>query len=70
MGRRRKPKFYESLEVVDIADKGKGVAKDPEGRVIFLEDVVPGDVVDVIVYKKKKVLFSGKGGKNTGVLQR
>ncbi len=43
-----------------IADKGKCVARDPEGRVIFVDDVAPGDIVDVLVYKKKKSFFLGK----------
>ena len=60
MGRRRKPKLYPGLTITGIADKGKGVARDPEGRVIFVEDVAPGDVVDVLVYKKKKSFFLGK----------
>lgn len=59
MGRKRKPKHFEALEVTGIADKGKGVARDPEGRVIFLEEVVPGDIVDVVVWKKKKSHFLG-----------
>ena len=60
MGRKRKPKLYSALEITGIADKGKGVTRDPEGRVIFVEDVAPGDIVDVLVYKKKKSFFLGK----------
>ena len=57
---RRKPKLYSALEITGIADKGKGVARDPEGRVIFLEEVAPGDIVDVLVYRKKKSFYLGK----------
>ena len=60
MGRKRKPKLLKELQVTGIADKGKGVLRDEEGRVIFVEDVVPGDVIDVLVYKKKKSFFLGK----------
>jgi len=56
MGRNRKKKkiIIEDLEVFELADKGRGIAKDAEGRIIFIERVVPGDIVDVQVTKKKK----------------
>ena len=60
MGRRRKPKLYQDLQISGIADKGKCVTRDPEGRVIFVEDAAPGDIVDVLVYRKKKSFFLGK----------
>ncbi len=61
MGRKkRKPKVIERLQVTGMADRGKSVAKDEEGRVIFLEEVAPGDVVDALVWKKKKDFWLGK----------
>jgi len=42
-----------NLQIVDIAEEGKGVAKSDE-LVVFVEKAVPGDVVDVRVVKKKK----------------
>ena len=48
-----------SVEITGIADRGKSVGRDPEGRVIFVEEVAPGDVVDILVYKKKKGYFLG-----------
>ena len=58
MGRKRKKKvIIEDLEVYELADKGRGVAKDPEGRVVFIERTVPGDIVDVQVSKKKKSML-------------
>ena len=59
MGRKRKPIHLKELTVTGIADKGKGVARDETGRVIFLEDVVPGDVVDVTLWKKKEISLFG-----------
>src|SRR5690606_14922011 len=38
---------FEQVEVIDAGAKGKAVAKAPDGRVIFLSNAVPGDVVDV-----------------------
>lgn len=59
MGRRRKPRLVPSVTITGIADRGKGVGRDEEGRVIFMEDVAPGDVVDALVFKKKKGYFLG-----------
>src|SRR5699024_4476786 len=41
------------VEVVDIAEEGKGVAKADE-LVLFIPRAVPGDVVDVEVTRKKR----------------
>ena len=54
MGRRRNKRFVvEKVEITGLADKGRGVGRDAEGRVIFVEKVAPGDVVDVFVFRKK-----------------
>ena len=37
----------ENVIVTDAGAKGKSVAKAPDGRVIFINNAVPGDVVDV-----------------------
>ena len=61
MGKKRTEKviFY-NVEVLDAGAKGVSVAKAPEGQVIFLPNVVPGDVVDVQTLKKRKAYFEGK----------
>lgn len=46
-------KVFHDIEVIDIAEEGKGVAKHEE-LVLFVDRGVPGDVVDVEVFKKKK----------------
>ena len=53
-------KIFENCEVVDIADKGKSVAKTKSGKTIFLENAVPGDVVDIKVKRKRKGTFFGE----------
>ncbi len=62
MARRRKNRFPDRIDNVTItalADKGFCVGKTPEGMTVFVEDVAPGDVVDVRPFrKKKKVLFT------------
>ena len=57
--RKNKRQIFEHIEVVDAGAKGKAVAKAPDGRVIFLSNAVPGDVVDVQTYKKRKAYFEG-----------
>ena len=46
--------------MIDIADKGKSVAKSKSGEIVFLENAVPGDIVDVIIKRKRKGTFIGK----------
>ncbi|MFB5945626.1 23S rRNA (uracil(1939)-C(5))-methyltransferase RlmD [Albibacterium profundi] len=43
----------DQLEVIDIAEEGKGVAK-ADDLVLFIPRAVPGDVVDVEVTRKKR----------------
>ena len=43
-----------SLSVIDINKKGMGVAKSPEGIVYFIKNTIPGDIVDVNPYKRRK----------------
>lgn len=50
---------FENVEVIDAGAKGKTVGKAPDGRVIFMNNTVPGDVVDVQTTKKRKSYFEG-----------
>jgi len=59
MGRRSKNHLFEGVKVVDTASKGKTVAKTGEGAIIFLSSGVPGDVVDISTYKKRKGFYEG-----------
>lgn len=60
MARKNKRKVFEALEVIDAGAKGKAIAKAPDGRVVFIDNAVPGDVVDVQTYKKRKAYYHGK----------
>lgn len=51
---------FENVEVLDAGAKGVSVAKAPDGKIIFLPNVVPGDVVDVQTMKKRKAYYEGK----------
>jgi 23S rRNA (uracil1939-C5)-methyltransferase len=52
--------IFENIKVLDAGAKGVSVAKAPEGQVIFIPNVVPGDVVDVQTLKKRKSYYEGK----------
>ena len=52
MSKIKKNFLLEKLEVVDISTEGKAIAKNG-GLVVFIEGAVPGDVVDVMVHRKK-----------------
>ena len=53
MRRKQNLPSVEGLEIFDIADGGRGVARWNE-MVVFVKDVVPGDIADVQLMKKKK----------------
>lgn len=61
MGRKRPQEkiFLNNISIIDIAEEGKGVAKQDE-LVLFIEKGVPGDVVDVELHKKKKNFAEGR----------
>ena len=60
MSRRNKKQVFTNIEVIDAGAKGKTIAKAPDGKVIFLPNAVPGDVVDIQTYKKRKAYYEGK----------
>ncbi len=57
MGRRRR-KILESLEITDLVAEGKGLTR-KDDKVIFVENAVPGDIVDVKIKKNKKSYAEG-----------
>lgn len=59
MRKKRSRQTFENVEVIDAGAKGKSVGKAPDGRIIFLSNAVPGDVVDVMTTKKRKAFFEG-----------
>lgn len=59
MARRKKKPIFEHIEVIDAGAKGKSIAKAPDGKVIFLKNAIPGDVVDIQTTKKRKAYYEG-----------
>lgn len=59
MRNRRKPKIFENLSVIDAGAKGKAIAKAPDGKVVFINNAVPGDVVTIKTTKKRSAYYEG-----------
>ncbi len=51
------PEGYKNLEVIDITNRGKGVVKSKQGKVIFVSGVIPGDKINIETYKKRRGYF-------------
>ncbi|MDT0646559.1 23S rRNA (uracil(1939)-C(5))-methyltransferase RlmD [Zunongwangia sp. F260] len=59
MGRKKKNKLFEAVEVIDAGAKGKSIGKAPDGKVVFINNAVPGDVADIQTIKKRKSYYQG-----------
>lgn len=55
---KQKHPILTNLEIIDVADEGKGVARYDE-MVVFVSNAVPGDIVDVQVSHKSKNFREG-----------
>ena len=53
MGRKKKHPLYERVTISDVGAEGKAIAK-VDDIVVFTTHVVPGDIVDLQVFKKRK----------------
>ena len=60
MARKNKQQILENIEVVDAGAKGKAIGKAPDGRIIFIDNAVPGDEVTVQIFKKRKGFYEGR----------
>ena len=58
--RRRFPEMLYQVSFTSMADKGRCVGRDPEGKVVFAEGAAPGDVADVRIFKKRKGVLWGR----------
>jgi 23S rRNA (uracil1939-C5)-methyltransferase len=52
VARKKKPVLLENVTIEKYAAEGRSLAR-VEGKVVFVEKVVPGDVVDVWITKSK-----------------
>ncbi|MFT5237933.1 MAG: 23S rRNA (uracil1939-C5)-methyltransferase [Flavobacteriaceae bacterium] len=60
MGRRNTNRIIlEDLEIIDAGAKGKSIARADDGRVVFVNNAVPGDIATIQTTKKRKAYFEG-----------
>lgn len=59
MGRKKKLPTFENVLVTDVAAEGNAIAK-IEDMVLFVEGVIPGDIVNVQITKKRKRYYEGR----------
>lgn len=59
MGRNNWYKVVENVEILDVAAEGMSIAR-IENMVIFLPYVVPGDIVDVQIIRKRRNFLEGR----------
>ncbi|MBN2522588.1 MAG: 23S rRNA (uracil(1939)-C(5))-methyltransferase RlmD [Bacteroidales bacterium] len=58
MARRKKLPLIKNLEIIDIADEGKAIGK-TDNMVVFVKGLVPGDIADIQIKKKRKKYLEG-----------
>ncbi len=58
MRKKKKNIILENIQVEDYAAEGKSLAR-VDGKVVFIEDAVPGDVIDIKLSKSKKDWAAG-----------
>ncbi len=61
MARKRNNRIiFEDIQIIDAGAKGKAIAKAPDGRVIFVNNAVPGDICTIQTFKKRKNYYEGE----------
>lgn len=55
----KKGEIIKNLAIVDIASNGKALGRH-EGQVVFVDMLVPGDVADIQIYKKRSKYAEGR----------
>lgn len=59
MGRKKTDLLLENVLIESVAAEGKALAHAEDGTVVFVEFAVPGDIVNIRVFKKKKNYMEG-----------
>lgn len=58
--RKKKQQTVDQVDVIDIGEKGKAIGRLEDGRIILVENAVPGDKVSARIVGKKKGMKIGK----------
>ncbi|NOZ47641.1 MAG: 23S rRNA (uracil(1939)-C(5))-methyltransferase RlmD [Chlorobi bacterium] len=59
VGRKNKIQFFENVEIIDVGAEGKAIAR-INNKVVFVPYVVPGDIVDLRIVRRKKNYLEGR----------
>lgn len=59
MGRKKKLPTFENVLITDVAAEGNAIAK-IDDMVLFIEGVIPGDIVNVQITKQRKRYYEGR----------
>ncbi len=59
MARKRKIRKVSDVQIIDIGDKGKSIGLTPEKEIVMVDRAIPGDLVDVSLFKKRKGVWQG-----------
>lgn len=57
---RKKKRLLEHIKIESYAAEGKSIAHLEDGKVVFVPNAIPGDVVDLLLVKNKKSYAEGK----------
>ena len=49
-----KNEIIKDIRVININNNGLGIAKNDEGKVYFIKEGVPGDLLEIKVLKKRR----------------
>ena len=60
MARKKENKVFENIEITDAGAKGKAIGFAADGKVIFINNAVPGDICSVQITKKRKNYYEGR----------
>ncbi|MCH1548030.1 MAG: 23S rRNA (uracil(1939)-C(5))-methyltransferase RlmD [Flavobacteriaceae bacterium] len=58
--RRKKNKVFEKITIEKVGSKGKTISSANDGKTIIIDGGAPGDIVDLITYKKRKSYYQAK----------
>ena len=56
---KKEPVILEKVKIIDTANKGKSITK-YQDRVIIVENGIPGDICDILIYKKRRKYWQGE----------
>jgi len=53
-------KVFDNLQIIDAGAKGKSVGKAPDGKVVFIANAIPGDVITAQTTKQRTGYYEAK----------